>query len=329
MKEANKPAPALSIVIPTYNGRRLLEACLASIEWCAPSRFKIEIIVVDDASTDGTAEWLRRDYPHVRVIRLESNSGFCRAANAGINAATAPVIQMLNNDTEVSTGWIEAGLAPFDDPYVGSVAPLVLSHADPERVDSAGDGYFVFGHPYKRGHRGLAAVWENVHPGEVFGASGSSAFYRAALLKQLGGFDPDFNAYYEDVDLAFRLRLAGYTCRFAPACKILHHVSATYDHANPRLQRQMAKNAELIFWRRLPLTWLLVATIPHVAFLFAQAAHRLINRRFAPFAHGKLDALRTLIRARRSSRPPTKHVRAPRPHLPMSFAPPHPVAPRR
>src|SRR5262245_20138132 len=96
--------PALSIVIPTYNGRRVLAACLASVEKNAPVDLPIEVIVVDDASTDGIVEWLSEEHPWVRVIALESNGGFCRAANAGIAAATGTVIQLLNDDTEVTPG---------------------------------------------------------------------------------------------------------------------------------------------------------------------------------------------------------------------------------
>ena len=128
-----KPAPLCSVVIPTYNGRALLERCLESIARHRPSdpALSIEVIVADDASTDGTAQWLAHAHPDVRVVQLEQNGGFCAAANAGIAAARGRFIQLLNNDTEVTAGWIEAGLEPFSDPTVGSVAPLVLVRSDP------------------------------------------------------------------------------------------------------------------------------------------------------------------------------------------------------
>ncbi len=302
------PEPALSIVIPSYNGKHLLATGLTSIDWCAPRHLPIEIIVVDDASTDGTAGWLLEHYPWVRVERLEANGGFCRAANLGIAAARGAVIQLLNNDTEVASGWVEAGLRPFADPCVGSVAPLVLRRNDPERVDSAGDGYWVFGLPFKRGSGECAQKWANTPSGAVFGASGSSAFYRASILKKLGGFDPAFGSYYEDVDLAFRLRRAGFTCVYAPDCKILHDVSATYDHRNPDLQRRLSRNAELIFWRRLPPSWVALAALPHFGFLCAQAAQRLATGRLRPFLHGKYEAFKVLLN-RKPAQPRGPHQR--------------------
>ncbi len=310
--------PLLSVVIPTYNGLALLRTCLASIERHRPSA-PIEILVSDDASTDGTSQWLADAYPDVRVLRKERNEGFCGAANAGIAAARAPFVQLLNNDTEVCAGWVEAGLRAFADPVVGSVAPLVLVRSDPSRVDSAGDQYSFVGWPSKRGHGEPAARWSDRPADSVFGASGSSAIYRAEALAKVGGYDPAFGSYYEDIDLAFRLRWAGYSCVYEPSCRILHEVSASYDHTRPDLQRRMARNAEILFWTNLPAPWLIAAVGPHVAFTLAQAAWRLARGRLTPFAQGKLDALNALrsFRARRDERVKLARSAIARPHFPM------------
>ena len=129
-------------------------------------------------------------HPCVRLVKLERNGGFCAAANAGIAAARGRYIQLLNNDTEVTRGWVQAGLAPFADETVGSVAPLVLVRSDPARVDSAGDSYAWMGWPSKRGHGQPASRWAERPIEEVFGASGSSAFYRAEALRRAGGSIP-------------------------------------------------------------------------------------------------------------------------------------------
>ena len=123
---------------------------------------------------------------------------------------------------------------------------------------------------------------------EVFGASGSSAFYRSAALRRAGGFDPLLGSYYEDVDLAFRLRWAGYRCVFAPRSVIYHDVSATYDHGSPALQRRMARNAEIVFWANLPPGLLALAIVPHLAFVSLQAAWRLARGRLRPFLLGQV-----------------------------------------
>lgn len=315
--------PACSVVIPSYNGRRLLEVCLASIARGRPRDRDIEVIVADDASTDDTAAWLAALHPSVRAVRLETNGGFVAAANAGIAAARGEIIQLLNNDTEVTPGWIEAGLAPFADPTVGSVAPLVLVRSDPSRVDSAGDSYTFFGWPCKRGHGEAAASWQSRPSDRVFGASGSSAFYRASALARTGAYDPAFGSYYEDVDLAFRLRWAGYSCVFAPECRILHEVSASHDHGTPALQRRMARNAEILFWSNLPRGWLAAAIVPHVAFTMAQGVARAARGRARPFLAGKLDALRAAptFRARRRLRADLASRAVARPHFPLGVSP--------
>jgi GT2 family glycosyltransferase len=293
-------------VVPTYNGKSLLKTCLGSLFRYLPGTrsWTTEVIVVDDCSSDGTADWVTVSYPHVRLVRLPRNSGFCAAANAGMAAARGQFIQLLNNDTEVAPGWLEAGLSAFADPRVGSVAPLVLVRSNPSRVDSAGDSYTLAGWPTKRGHGQPVERWATSPADDVFAASGSSAFYRAEALKLVGGFDSLFGSYYEDVDLGFRLRWAGYRCVFNPRCRIFHEISATYNHSRPGLQRQMARNSELVFWSNLPSSRLPLAILPHAVLLLAQATWRIVHLRFLPFFLGKLDAIRSVshIRERRKLR---------------------------
>ena len=313
--------PRLSVVVPTYNGRHLLGRCLDSLRRHMPEG--VEVVVVDDASTDRTDEWVLSAHPYVKLRRMERNGGFVSAANAGIAAARGEFVQLLNNDAEVTAGWAEAGLAPFDHTGVGSVAPLVLVRSDPSRVDSAGDSYALFGWPSKRGHGQPAHRWADRAPGPVFGASGSSAIYRATALARVGGYDPTFGSYYEDVDLSFRLRWAGYSCMYAPGCMIRHDISATYDHARPDLQRRMARNAEWLFWSNLPTPTLLLALAPHLGFVVAQAMVKLLKGRLGPFAAGKLDAIRGLstVRARRAVRRDLAAAATSRPHFPMQALP--------
>jgi len=311
------------VVIPTYNGRGLLATCLASLRAHRPPEIDLEVIVADDGSTDGTAAWLAAEHPEARLVRLDRNGGFVAAANAGIAAARGSVIQLLNNDAEVTAGWAAPALRHFDDPAVGSVAPLVLVRRDPSRVDSAGDRYALIGWPSKRGHGEPAADWSGRDPGPVFGASGSSAFYRAEALRRCGAYDPRFGSYYEDVDLAFRLRWGGYRCVFEPRSVVLHDISASYDHARPDLQRRMARNAELVFWSNLPAGRLALAIVPHLGFVALQMVARLARRRLRPFLLGKLDAARAAgaIRLGRSLRRDLARSAVARPHFPITAWP--------
>ena len=292
----------LSIVIPTFNGRRHLERCLPSVVRHAP--WGTQILVVDDASTDDTAAWVCRHFPGVELVALAENRGFVGAVNEGIRRARGDVVELLNNDTEVCPGWAEPCLRWFTDPTVGSVAPLVLRMDEPHVIDSAGMGYHACGWAYNRGlNRPLGSEYES--PCEVFGASGSAGFYRRAALEKTGPLLPELGAYFEDTDLAFRLRWAGFRCVYEPAGRVLHQGSATYGQASPRVTRLIARNEELVFWMNLPLSALLLALIPHAAFNAVRLFRKLPTARLMPFLAGKWEALaawRTIMRQRRQLR---------------------------
>lgn len=278
----------LTVLIPTHNGLRHLQRCLPSV--CRHAPPGTQVLVVDDASTDGTADWLAQHWAGVEAIRLERNQGFCGAVNAGIAAARGEVIELLNNDTEVEPGWAEAGLRHFADPTVGSVAPLVLVLDQDNVIDSAGQGYHLCGWAQAHGYR-RQVQREDLQPREVFGPSASSGFYRASALRQVGGLRPEYEAYLEDTDLAFRLRWAGYRCLFEPAARVHHRGSASYgDH--PHVERLLSRNEEFNFWMNLPRDRLARGLLPHLGFLAVRLVRKLLAGRTEPFLLGKLDALR-------------------------------------
>jgi GT2 family glycosyltransferase len=214
------------------------------------------------------------------------------AANDGIAAARHAFIQLLNDDAEVTPNWAEAAVAAFDDPRVGSVAPLVRLKHDPGLVDSAGDGYDPIGWGYKRGHGEPASNWIARGNEPVFGASGAAAIYRAEAIRRVGGFEPLYGAYYEDLDLAFRLRWGGYTCVFVPSSQVLHYVSASYNHANHALQRRISRNRELLFWSNLPTPWLIACAGPHLASTIVRMIQKAGQGQLRPFLAGQMDAIR-------------------------------------
>jgi GT2 family glycosyltransferase len=305
-REAPHPgANQLSVVIPSHNRPDLLCACLASVIRHAP--VGTEIIVVDDGSAGGSVSATAADFPHVRAVRLPRRRSFCAAANAGIEAATAPVVELLNDDTEVEPGWAEAALAHFADPAVAAVAPLVLrwtGTGEATHIDSAGDRYFRGGVAGKRGH-GEPLGPDYLRPGRVFGASASSAFYRRDLLRRVGAFPERFGAYFEDVDLSFRLHRAGGEVVFEPASRVRHRVSASYGRPRRRLLEQQSRNEELVFWRNLPARELARALPLHLTVLAAKAWRRWGEGNLIPFLTGRLSALAELpevVRQRRRLR---------------------------
>ena len=301
-----------SIVIPSHNRADLLHLCLASVARFAPAG--TEVVVVDDASPAGTVTSAAAEFRNVRIVRIERRGGFCVAANAGVRAASHPLVELLNDDAEVSAGWAEAALAAFDRPEVGAVAPLVLKQRELESerrglappsgppgqarrlacsiplVDSAGDRYFLGGIANKRGHNSPLSP-ELLRPGFVFGASASSAFYRRDVFLRVGGFPEEFGAYFDDVDLSFRLHRAGYRVWYEPASRVWHRVAASHGSACPRLLAQQSLNEERVFWRNLPGGALLSALPWHVAVLAAKAWRRWREGSLLPFLRGRLAVL--------------------------------------
>jgi GT2 family glycosyltransferase len=242
------------------------------------------------------------------VERLERRGGFCVAANRGIAAASGDFVELLNDDTEVCSGWAEAALAAFADESVGAVAPLVLrwpgGPPGVAAIDSAGDRYYLGGVAGKHGHGNLRP--NHLQPRFVFGASASSAFYRRAALRRVGAFPESFGAYFEDVDLSFRLHWAGYRVRFEPAACVLHHVSASYGgppgRPSPALLERQSRNEELVFWRNLPSASLARAVPLHLAVLLAKAWRRWRHGELLPFLRGRLQVLRHLRELRQHRR---------------------------
>jgi GT2 family glycosyltransferase len=280
----------LSVIIPSYNRPDLLRLCLASVVRHAPAG--IEVLVVDDASPGAAASSVANSFADVRSLRLSRQRGFCAAVNAGVAAAANPIVELLNDDTEVGAGWADAAVAHFADPKVVAVAPLVLCGppgAAP-RIDSAGDCYFVGGVAAKRGH-GLPLQDRFLKTSSVFGACASCAFYRRDALQAVGGFPESFGAYFEDVDVSFRLNWAGFRIVYEPAARVWHRVSASYGPPRRRLLEQQARNEERVFWRNMPAEALPRALPLHAAVLMAKAWRRWHEGQLLPFLFGKLRVL--------------------------------------
>jgi GT2 family glycosyltransferase len=295
----------LSVVIPTTGKRRWLEPCLAALARAWPHSLDLEVLVVVDGPPRDEISWIPQAHPEVTVLQRPESGGFCQAANTGLAAARGAVIQFLNDDTEVLPGWAEAGLAPFADPAVAAVAPLVRQLQHPDRIDSLGDAYAAFGWAFPHARDEPAERWLLEHPFEILGASASAGFFRASVLKRLAGFDPAFSSYFEDVDLAFRIRWAGFRAVCQPASQVLHHGTGTFHQDDPALVRQMARNAERVFWFNLPGTWLCAMLIPHSVFSLLQILKAGMRGRGRAVLLGKCDALRSwraIIQARRVRR---------------------------
>ncbi len=288
----NGAGPKLSIVIPSQRRADLLELCLKSVTRFAP--IKTEIIVVDDGSKEAVIASTASRFAGVRIVRRAKSGGFCAAANAGIAAATAPIIEMLNDDTEVTAGWAEAALAHFADERIAAVAPLVLQN-DPERrrrglpprIDTAGDDYDRGGFARKRD---AGAIWKGDHMATaVSGASACAAFYRTSTLRAAGGFPEHFQAYFEDVDLSFRLRRLGFAIQFEPASVVWHRVSSSYGKRPARRTlEQQSCNEERVYWRNTHGRDRLKLLPRHLAVLAGKALRRWQDGNLIPWLLGRI-----------------------------------------
>ena len=214
-----------SVVIPNWNGLRFLAVCLDALR--GQTLADIEVILVDNASTDGSQDFVRAGYPEVRLIELDENRGFTGACNLGMEAAAGKYIALLNNDTEVESDWAEQVARAFEShPEAGIIASKMLLFDQRDRLHTAGDFFTADG---RAGNRG-AWEWDEgqFDRGEyVFSACGGSAVYRKSMLSEIDTLDDDFFFLLEDVDLAWRAQLAGYKVWYEPRAIVYHHLSAT------------------------------------------------------------------------------------------------------
>lgn len=246
-------AGRVAVVIPTWNGAEQLPACLASL---AAQTIRARIIVVDNGSADDTeavlADWGGR-IPELVVLRNEVNLGFAGGVNTGIRWAQRAgfeVIALFNDDAVADPGWL-AGLVEVLErhPEAGIVTGRLLS-ADGATIDSTGEQFSIWGLSFPR-DRGAGAELVR-EPGEVFGASGGASVYRTDVFAAVGLFDETFFAYYEDADLSFRARLAGFTVRFTPTAVARHAQGSTSSRLPGFQVQQTFKNTPLLLVKDLP-----------------------------------------------------------------------------
>jgi GT2 family glycosyltransferase len=248
--------PLLTVVIPNYNGRELLETMLASLE--AQTFRSFSTVVVDDCSTDDSVAYLRERWPEITVTVLPRNGGATAAMNVALRSAHSELVGLFNNDMELEPRCLAELVAALErHPEAGSATPKMLDFADRGVLDGAGDELSWRGGGRRRGH-GERDIGQFDAPSEVFAACGGAALYRRATLEVVGELDEAYFAYYEDVDWGFRAQLAGYRCRYVPTAVLYHHGSAT-------LGRGMTDFNSYQLWRN-PV-WLIVKCFPAASLL--------------------------------------------------------------
>lgn len=246
----------ITIIIPNYNGAAYIEDCLQSLEEQTYQDF--DICVVDNASSDGSADLIEQKFPEVTLIRLAQNFGFSRAVNEGIKRTRQPYIILLNNDTKAEPDFVkELYQAISKDKTIFSVGAKMLQMKRPELIDDAGDLYCALGWAFA-----LGKDWNKKHyekEADVFSACAGAAIYRRDLFEQIGYFDEFHFSYLEDVDVGYRARIMGYRNRFTPKAVVYHAGSGTTgSRYNPFKIRLAARNSWYVIYKNMPIGQIII-----------------------------------------------------------------------
>ncbi len=263
-----------SVILVNYNGRSHLERCLPSVlSILTPED---EVLVVDNGSTDGSADWVTERFPSVRLVRAPANRGFGAGCNLGARHARGKYLVFLNPDTRVAPGWLDALLAPLSDPQVALVTPCILRMDNPCRINAAGNEVHPTGLAFCRG----AGMFSDAFPvpEDVAAISGAAFSVRREVWDALGGMDETFFLYVEDTDLSWRAQLAGYRCLYVPERGVYHDYNLRFGEGKFYFQERnryllLLKNLR---WRTLLLLLpsLLLAEVVTWGFLLTSCPRR-------------------------------------------------------
>ena len=252
----------VSVVIPNFNGIAFLDSVLASLEGQTLSNF--EVILVDNGSTDGSCSFVTANYPWVHLIELSENFGFCGAVNAGIRAAKAPYVLLLNNDTEVKEDFVEEMLAAIRrHKNAFSCGARMVQYHDRDRLDDVGNYYCALGWSFARGRGKDIHAYETED--KIFSACAGAAIYRKKIIEKIGYFDEEHFAYLEDTDIGYRARIYGYENWYAPKAIVYHVGSGTSGSSyNQFKTRYSSRNNIYLIYKNMPLLQIIL-NLPFLA----------------------------------------------------------------
>ncbi len=249
----------VTVVIPNYNGMKFLPDCLRSLK---KQTFKdFCVIIVDNGSADDSLSYLKTNHPEVKVIELNENTGFAKAANVGIEACETEYVFLLNNDTMCDERAIEVLVNVMDKRQdVFSAQALMLQLKKPELVDDAGDYYCALGWAFAPSKNHPAAKYTKRQL--ITSSCAGAAIYRKSMLDEVGAFDPAHFCYLEDVDLGYRARLFGYKNISEPSAVVYHVGSGSSGslHNAFKVELTAANNLYLIY-KNMP-AWQVILNLP-------------------------------------------------------------------
>jgi GT2 family glycosyltransferase len=254
--------PRVSVIIVTWNAKELLQRCLPSV---VATRYEnLEIVIADNHSTDGSAEWVEDTYgPTVELVRHPENWAFCRGNNAAVPHTTGDYLVLLNNDVEVPENWLDPLVRRMEsNREIGAVQPKLLQYDNRKRFEYAGaSGGFIdrYGYPFTRGR--LFDTMENDHGqyddnAQVFWASGAALMLRREAFTTVGRLDETFVLHMEEIDLCWRLARHDYTVEVVPDSEVYHIGGSSLPRENPEKTYYNFRNSLLMLYKNLsPADW--------------------------------------------------------------------------
>ena len=291
--EQTVPDRLIEIIIPNWNGEQMLECCLASLQKQNCANFSVT--VVDNGSEDESVQRIERDFPHVKVIQLDQNTGFAHAVNVGIEKSEAPWILLLNNDMEIAPDCLfqlEAGINRYRT--YDFFALKMMSFQNRELLDGAGDGVLRGGVGYRIGTM-EKDDGRYSKDRDCFGACGGAALYSRSFFERTGLFDADFFAYLEDVDLNLRARRRGLSCRYLASAVIYHIGSGTTgSRINPLTIQLSTRNNLRVLVKNYTLVFLVKSLLPLLAYQIAWFVFCVKKGQSVPWVKGVIDGLKLL-----------------------------------
>ena len=295
----------VTIIIPNYNGKHFMEPCLESLTHQTCSDFRI--LVVDNASTDGTLAYMEENYPEIEVIALDQNYGFSKAVNIGIQNSTTPYVLLLNNDTTVDSHFVEEMVKAIkSSKRIFSVSSKMIQMYHPELIDSAGDLYTLVGWGICRGTG--RPVSNYTRQDDIFTACAGAAIYRRSVFKKIGYFDENHFAYLEDIDVGYRAKIYGYRNIYCPTALVYHVGSGTsgskYNSFKVKLS---ARNNIYLNYKNMPVFQLLINLFPLTAGYLVKYLFFIKIGFGKDYKEGILEGLRT-ARAQKKVRFQLRHL---------------------
>ncbi len=292
----------ISVLVVNRNKRDLLDECLCSID-AALATTPAEVIVIDNASSDGSAAIVRERCPRAQLVELPENQGFAPAIVRGTILARGDWLALVNNDAQLEPDSLALMLAAGEsDPRVGIVTLQVRFASAPDRINTAGLEIDKLGITYDRLAGRPVREGGGAGPIEVFGASACVALYRLDMLRKIGGFDPEFFAYAEDADVSWRARMAGWRCLYEPRAIAYHHGSATLGEGSARKYELVGRNRVRLIAKNATtgqlLRWGWAMALYDLSYVLFVA---LTERTFAP-GRGRIAGLRQWRSARTAGR---------------------------